>query len=651
MCGIAGFIGVDAPEKASAMTRALAHRGPDDEGVWTSPTFPLSLGNRRLQIVDLSPAGHQPMLSADRRLALTFNGEIYNDADLRAELEQHGHSFRSQTDTEVVLHAFAEWGSAALSRIRGMFAFALWDEAERTLLIARDRLGVKPLYYAVSGGAFAFASEIRSLLTSKLIAPELDPASLESYLRLLWVPEPRTLFRRVRKLEPGTYLQWRDEQAKVVRYWDVPKPCGGTPSAEEFRETLSAAVARQLRSDVPVGAFLSGGVDSTAIVAMCQRAASRQLRTYSIGFRTKDRAAEGAYDDLAYARIAAKKFGTEHLEIILEPDVASILPRVVRHLEDPIADPAAINCLLISEAARSSSTVLLAGTGGDELFGGYRKYATAMLLSGYRILPGPLRELVLEPLVRRLPVRIGGRGIRAFRFAKKLVRYAGDPLLDRFIGYSSYYDSPELSELLGKDLGAVDPYRGVWPLVEAWNSRGTDDVIDRMTYVDLKYYLPGLNLAYMDKASMAASVEVRVPLLDEALIDLASRIPGNRKVRGTRTKVAFREALRDVVPAEILSRPKAPFAVPIRSWLAGDLAEYVQDVLNPSRVRARGLLDPNVVQALVREHHTGREDHSLRIWALLTLELWMQEFCDNPAYAGSSIPSREIALAPSVVAT
>ncbi|MGE5178761.1 MAG: asparagine synthase (glutamine-hydrolyzing) [Bacteroidota bacterium] len=632
MCGIAGYAGPRPVERVSTMTRMLAHRGPDDEGVWRSRSADLALGNRRLQILDLSAAGHQPMVSDDGRFALTFNGELYNHTALRADLERRGHAFHSTSDTEVLLHALMEWDKGALQKIQGMFAFAFWDEADATLLVARDRFGIKPLYYVTRGPSLALSSEILSLLSAGLVEPALDLEALESYLRLLWVPEPGTLFRHIRKLEPGTYLEWSTGESTIGRYWDIPLPeTDHPPTAEDLQETIRASVARQLRSDVPVGAFLSGGLDSTAIVAMCRAAGMDRIRTYSIGFRNQDRTTEGAYDDLAYARIAAKAFQTEHEEIVLEPNVASLLPRVVRHLEDPVADPAAINCLLICEAARTTSTAMLAGTGGDELFGGYRKYASATLTSGYRFVPRPIRDYVLAPLIRGLPVRVGSRGIRSFRYFKKLMRYAGDSLFERFLGYSSYYDSAELVRLLGRDpSGNSDPYRGVHALRQAWESRDTDDPIDRMTYVDLKYYLPGLNLAYMDKASMAESVEVRVPLLDEMLVESASRMPGRLKVSGTRTKVLFREALRDVVPAEILSRPKAPFSVPIRSWLAGDLSGYVHDLLGPSRIRGRGLVDPGMVNGLLAEHESGKEDHSLRIWALLTLEEWMREFCDNP---------------------
>ena len=619
------------------MTRLLAHRGPDDEGLWVSTRHPSAFGNRRLKILDLSPLGHQPMVSRDGRWVLTFNGEIYNYVELRRELEVEGRVFRSQSDTEVLLHVLMTWGAAGLARLNGIFGFGLWDEDKGRLLLGRDRLGVKPVYFASRGESFCFASEIKSILGSGLVEPEINPGSLESYLRLLWVPEPGTLFAGIRKLDPGATLVWDGVRATIQRYWDLPSPEGAMPmeeAAERVVGTLEAAVRRQLRSDVPVGAFLSGGIDSTAIVGLAARMNLKDVRTYTIRFRAEDRVEEGAIDDSRYSRLIADWAGVRHEEIVIAPDVVGLLPKIVRHLEDPIADPAALNTLLICEAARSSSTVLLSGTGGDELFGGYRKYPATMFAARYQSLPRLFREGVIGPLAQRLPVVIGGFGLRGVRFAKKFLRYADHDAFDRFLGYSTYYDGAELEELLGGDPNRnVDPYIGLHPLKAAWDSRASDDLISRMLYLDLKYYLSGLGLAYMDKASMAASVEVRVPLLDDEVVDLVSRLPGELKVQGMATKVVLRQALQGKIPDAVLNRRKAPFAAPVRSWLRGPLASMVGEYLHPSQTLVRGLLNPAVVHKLIREHNRGVEDHSLRLWALLTLEVWLQEFFDtNAAY-------------------
>lgn len=380
-----------------------------------------------------------------------------------------------------------------------------------------------------------------------------------------------------------------------------------------------------------MGAFLSGGLDSTAVAALAVAARTRDVRSYTIGFTSADLREEGALDDLGYARIAAQRLGLRHEEIILAPKVVDLLPKMVRHLEDPVADPAAINCYLICQAARQTSTVLLSGTGADELFGGYYKYVGTNLGEMYHRLNGPLGRNIVEPLARRLPITLGGSGIRSFRRAKRFLRHAGLPAFDRFAGFSCYYDAEELYELLGADPSDArdDYYVGIEPLKEAWDQRSSGDLVGRMTYVDLKLYLPGLGLAYMDKASMAASVEVRVPLLDDDVVEYAARLPGRAKVQGTRTKVALRAAMNGIVPTEIINRPKAPFAAPVRSWLRRDLAPLIEELLSERRLADRGLLSPTVVHRLIRDHRRGIEDYSLQIWAFLTLEIWIQEFIDN----------------------
>lgn len=637
MCGIAGFYGPDAPARARWMTRQLVHRGPDDEGVWSSTSKPFALGNRRLKIIDLSPLGHQPMRSPNGRWVLTYNGEIYNYLELRSELSSAGYSFRSQTDTEVLLAALITWGMAALDRLNGVFAFGLWDEEEGRLILARDRLGVKPLYYAIDGNQLSFGSEVSAILASGLVEPKIDQDALLGFLRLLWVPEPKTLFSRILKLQPGHTLAWNGTQARIARYWDVPiaeshEARDVAAISEELTAALKSAVHRQLRADVPVGIFLSGGLDSTAILHLAAESGGRSLRAYSVGLSPTSRSEEGALDDVQYARIAARAYGIPHQEIVLSPNVTELLPKMVRHLEDPVADPAAINCYLICKAARETSTVLLSGTGADELFGGYRKYAAAWLGSRYRQLPAMLRRAILEPLSRGLPVALGNTGLRQVRMAKKFLRFAGASEFDRFLGYSSYYEAGELAALLMGEPGrGADPHLGADALSQAWGQRNSDQVIDRMTYVDLKYYLPGLGLAYMDKASMAASVEVRVPLIDDALVDMVARLPDKFKVRGLHTKVILRACMRGRIPDVILNRPKAPFSAPIRSWLRRDLAGMVKEYLDSGQVKARGFLDHRVVHRIIDEHRRGREDHSLRIWALLTLEVWSQEFIDGRA--------------------
>jgi asparagine synthase (glutamine-hydrolysing) len=573
------------------------------------------------------------MTSDDGRWALTFNGEIYNHPALRDELAARGWRFRSQTDTETVLASLIEWGAEALLRIQGMFALAFWDDEERRLLLARDRLGIKPLYYARGKNGFAFASEIKAILGSGVVSPALDRSQLVSYMRLLWVPEPGTLFEGIHKLPPATYLTLQSGREEIVSYWEIPTPDPDPSSlpvaAARLRDALEGAVERQLRADVPVGAFLSGGLDSTALVMMAARNPAREIRTYSIGFSPSDLRRDGAADELRYARLAADAAGTTHQEMILSSDIGGLLRRVVRMLEDPVADPAAINAFLLCEAARPTSTVLLSGTGGDEVFGGYRKYLGTLLGERYRSTPSAARA-IFEPAVRALPLRVGGVGLRPVRFLKKLMEHAAKPTLQRFLGYSTYFTPTELGGLIeAPAVPLSDELAGLTALRDAWDARGTDDLVDRMTYLDLKFYLPGLGLAYMDKASMGASVEVRVPLLDETVVESVARLPGAYKIAGMQSKVVFREAVRDLVPREILRRPKAPFFAPVGTWLREGLHSLCAELLDERRVRGRGILRPSGVQRLLREHATGQSDHGLRIWALLTLELWMQEFVDG----------------------
>ena len=650
MCGITGGLGEGIAPEVGWMTRLLSHRGPDDEGVWISRRFPVSLGNRRLKILDLSSSGHQPMSSDNGRWTLTFNGEIYNHPTLRSDLESRGWRFRSQTDTETVLASLVTWGPNALRRIQGMFALALWDDEERRLLLARDRLGIKPLYYARSKAGFAFASEIKAILGSGVVSPALDQRALVSYLRLLWIPEPGTLFEGIQKLPPASYLTLQAGREEVVSYWEIPtpdpEPATLPEAAARLRDALEHAVARQLRADVPVGAFLSGGLDSTALVMLAAGDPAREIRTYSIGFAPSDLRRDGAADELRYARLAAQAAGTKHEEIVLSSDVGGLLRRVVRMLEDPVADPAAINAFLLCEAARPTSTVLLSGTGGDEVFGGYRKYLGTMLGERYRSLPRAARG-ILEPAVRSLPLRVGATGLRPIRFLKKLMEHAAKPTLSRFLGFSTYFTAGELATLIeAPAVPLTDEFAGLTALRDAWDARGTDDLVDRMTYLDLKFYLPGLGLAYMDKASMGASVEVRVPLLDEAVVDLAMRLPAAYKIAGTKSKIVFRESVRDFVPREILRRPKAPFFAPVGTWLRDGLQSLCAELLDGRMVRARGILREEGVAKLLREHASGRSDHGLRIWALLTLELWMQEFVDGARQF--SPPKRETADAVSI---
>jgi asparagine synthase (glutamine-hydrolysing) len=537
-----------------------------------------------------------------------------------------------------VLHLYAREGARSLTRLNGMFALAIWDRERQELFLARDQFGVKPLYYVQHRQGLAFASEAKAVLRAPGCPREMDPAALHQFLTFLWVPEPATIFRGVFKLPAGHYALYRGGQLTVHQYWDLRYPDATTAAAGGDEEVLAAqtrvrfdaAVKRQMLSDVPVGAFLSAGLDSSSIVAAMASSGTRPLRTYTISFPPSHAVGETTLDDTAVAARTAAHFGCEHTDIRVEPDVVDLLPRLVWHLDEPIADPAIITAYLVSRAARETSTVLLSGVGGDELFAGYRKHVAHFVAAHYRRLPGPVRRTVEEaalalPSLRGTPLK------GHVRLLKKMARSASLPPLDRFLTDSTY-----ISESLKRDLyeddvaGAVegiDP----WRTHRQWAARVEDaDPLDQMLYLDAKTFMVSLNLAYNDKMSMASSIEVRVPFLDVPFAEWVAReVPPHLKLRGTTTKYLLRKAMAPVLPPEVLRQKKAGFGAPIDYWLAGDLREMVDDLLSVEAVRRRGLFKPAVVRRLIEEHRRGAHDWSFQVWQLLTLELWHRTFIDR----------------------
>lgn len=634
MCGIFGCVG--GPRDRSQVDRAvarLAHRGPDDSGVerleGEADGREVWLGFRRLAILDLTERGHQPMTDATGRLWVVFNGEIYNFRDLRRELEGRGHRFRSETDTEVILYAYREWGVAALDRFVGMFAFGLWDGDQRQLLLARDRLGIKPLYYHHAGGQLAFASEVKALLALPEVERRLDPRATAAFFDLLWVPDPDTLLDGVRKLEPGTYAIYRDGRLETRRYWDVP--VGAQPAVAEgeavdrLDELLQEAVGSRLVSDVPLGAFLSGGVDSSLIVALMRREGRRGIMTQTVFWPESTARYDIEVSDRDYARAVRDSFGDlDYHEIEIQPDVIDLLPRLVWHLDDPVADPAALSTWLICRAARERATVMLAGMGAEDLFGGYGRHRAALLAERYRMVPRVVRRGFIEPVVEALPAARPGALMATFRNAKKFVRSAGLDFEDRYLGYRTYYSPEELNGLVrsGAD-GALDRHRQILE-----TTRGLDP-LTRMIHLDLRTFLPNLNLAYTDLASMAASVEVRVPLLDHRVVEYVMGLPPELKIRGRTQKYVLKRLAERYLPRHIVYRRKAGFAGPVRGWVHNELRPMIGDLLSPDRIRRRGVLDPDLVWRVVEDTWSGREDNGLRIWAFLTFELWATTFLDG----------------------
>ncbi len=626
VCGIAGcFQQVDGDEIVQRMSERLAHRGPDDSGTFRFREGQLScqLAHRRLSIIDLGPGGHQP-LSRDG-VTITYNGELYNYRALRSELAAQGVAFETASDTEVVLEAWRRWGAGALPRFRGMFAFAIFDERAGRLFLARDPLGIKPLHYLPRKDGVIFASELKSIVHA-VGGLEADPAALMASLLYYWVPPGRCALRRVVKLPPGSWAEFRPDGTHLVRsYWslvDVAADAAAGPRAD-LQAVIEESVAAHLVADVPVSSFLSGGLDSSLVTVLAQRE-NPSLEAYTITFRQEDARVEAMPDDALFARRVAERHGIRLHEIEASPDIARLLPRIVDILDEPVGDPAAINTLLMCEAARDAGAkVVLSGMGADELFGGYRKHLACLLAARYRRLPHAARRAT-RAAMDALPVVVAGRGLRHVRWAKRFLDFAERPEAASFRRSYTLYDPPDLMALVSPQLAehldeVLDEHDAVY-LDTAFR-----DPIDRMTLADARLFLPGLNLAYTDRASMAASVEVRVPFVDPAVAAAAFSLPPSTKVSGLTTKVALKEAAAAWLPPDVVRRPKASFSAPLRAWISRDLRDLVDTDLLRGQLVSCGMLQRAPLERLVDEDRRGRADHAKQIWQLLTLEMWCRQ--------------------------
>lgn len=624
MCGVAGaYQQPDGKVLVTAMVDRMTHRGPDAGGVveHVRPDTAVVLGHRRLSIIDLSSAADQPF--ARHGLTLTYNGELYNYRDLRRELQGLGVRFATESDTEVVLEAWRAWGTASLRRFRGMYAFALLDEATGRLTLARDPLGIKPLYVMPRGDGILFASELKALVTA--VGPELtiDPAALVASTLYYWLPQEVDAVRGVHRHPAGTWASYdRDGSVARGRFWDTAaeaaRAAGGEPA--DVREVVAESVQAHLVSDAPVASFLSGGLDSSIVTALAHRS-DPSIEAYTITFRPEDQRLESMPDDARWARRLADHLGIRLHEIEIHPDVVDLLPRMVDILDEPIGDPAAINTLLMCDAARAGGVkVLLSGMGADELFGGYRKHLAMLVSQRYRRLPGVVRSGV-GPAVRALPVAVGGRGLRTVRWAQRFLTFAELPEQEAFRRSYTLHDPDDLADLLDPALAGqvdtvLDRHR------EVYDDNDLDDVVSRMCLADTRMFMPGLNLTYTDRASMAASTEVRVPFVDPAVVSAAFSLPGTEKIRGRQQKAALKDAARAWLPDEIVDRPKASFGAPLRAWVTNDLRELVDDVLLRGELVGSGVLRTAPLQRLVDDQRSGRRDQAKQVWQLLTLELW-----------------------------
>jgi asparagine synthase (glutamine-hydrolysing) len=624
MCGIAGcYQQADGHKLTDIMTERIAHRGPDATGIWSHEDERVSvhLGHRRLSIIDLSAAADQPLSKGG--LTLVYNGELYNYKELRTELAGRGVRFVTTSDTEVVLEAWRHWGPAALRRFRGMFAFALADEATGDLVLARDPLGIKPLYYLPRGPGVLFASELKALVTA--VGPELsiEPGAMVASMLYYWVPEQFCAIAEVRKLPAGSWARFRpDGQMQLEHYWqvaEVAREAAEGPAAD-LGPVIEESVAAHLVADVPVSSFLSGGLDSSIVTVLAHRAA-QEIDAYTITFRPEDQRLEAMPDDAIYARKVAAQFGVKLHEIEIAPDIVDLLPRMVDVLDEPIGDPAAINTLLMCQAARERGVkVILSGMGADELFGGYRKHLACLMASRYGRLPGVPRAGV-RFAVDRMPVSVGGRGLRYARWAKRFLTFAELPEEPRFRRSYTLYDPDELAGLVSPDI-AGHVGQVIESHADIYRDNSLDDEVNRMCLADSRLFLAGLNLAYTDRASMAASVEVRVPFVDPVVARAAFSIKGSDKIRNRQGKLALKQAAEQWLPREIVYRPKASFSAPLRAWVRNDLREVINDVLVGGELTGSGMIRADVLRRLIADEQAGREDRAKQIWQLLTLELW-----------------------------
>jgi asparagine synthase (glutamine-hydrolysing) len=652
VCGIAGIVAADRlladdRERVTRMRDIIAHRGPDDAGIFADDRA--VLGHRRLSIVDLA-AGHQPLANENDTIWIVFNGEIYNHQAVRSELESAGHTYKTRSDTETILHAYEQWGDRSVEHLRGMFAFAIWDAPRRRLLLARDRLGVKPLYWAMAGDRLIFGSEIKAILESGLVRAQANEGALPELLGTRYLSGTETLFKGIHCLQPGHTLVFEKGAVSIQRYWDIP---AGQPSDElsrlsdaevvrRFRDLLEEAVRVRLMADVPLGMFLSGGLDSSAIAALMSKLIDRPLQTFSVAFKQR------AFSELDYARQVATAIKADAHEIVIDDqDFFGALPRLIWHEDEPIAHPSSIPLYFVSALARDHVKVVLTGEGSDELLAGYGKYPRALAnwraAGAYAAVPAPLRRWVAESVVPKLPGQVGRYATRSFL---AMPRTPEAMFFDNFAAIGLRRQGSLLSPAFAAQATPERAYGPSRAFFDAPNGHST--TLDRLLYADMKTYLVEL-LMKQDQMSMAASIESRVPFLDHRLVEFAAGLPTRMKLRGLTTKWILREAVRGILPPEILTRKKMGFPVPFGLWMRGPWQGVARDVLLDSRSRQRGIIEPPAVERLIAAHAAGVADGADAIWSLLNLELWYRTHIDGEGVQTLpgkplTIPSADIAL-------
>ncbi len=628
MCGITGFINANgtAVDRSilERMNHAIIHRGPDEDGFYVGGHVGLAM--RRLSIIDLA-SGQQPIYNADRTKAIVFNGEIYNYQALRDDLEKRGAKFYTKSDTEVVIHLYDEYGEDCLRHLRGMFALAIWDERKKTLFLARDRVGKKPILYShQTNGDLVFGSEFQAVLQHPSVSREVDLAAIDSYMSYLCVPAPQTAFKQIRKLEPGHWLKWKAGKIETKRYWqpDFSKKIKITEeeAIEETTRILRESTKLRMISEVPLGAFLSGGVDSSAVVALMAQESSTPVKTFSIGFEEED------FSELKYAKRVAEHVGAEYHEFIVRPNALDVIPTLVEHYGEPYADSSAIPTYYVAKETRKHVTVALNGDGGDESFAGYERYAAMRIAEAYHRVPKALRKILIEAPVNLLPTSELKRS--RFRDAKRFLQAANLPRTERYFRWMSTFNRDAKRDLYTKDFEASVAGQNASHFLDDWfataNGTGT---LDATLLTDQMTYLPNDLLVKVDIASMANSLEARSPFLDHNLIEFAASLPEQMKMSRFETKSLLKKATARLVPREVVYRKKMGFGVPVGRWFRGEMKDFVRSVLLSEKSLKRGVVRPEMIERYVDEHTTGGRDHSFQIWTLLMLELWFQRFIDQ----------------------
>jgi asparagine synthase (glutamine-hydrolysing) len=638
MCGICGVTyfnteRIVTEHEVKRMCDVIAHRGPDEAGYLAKRNW--GIGMRRLSIIDLA-TGQQPLSNEDGSVWIVFNGEIYNYLEVRAEIEKKGHRFQTKSDTETIVHAYEEYGEDCPKKLNGMFAFAILDLRKQSLFMARDRLGIKPMYYYYDASKFVFASELKAILQIQDIPRNVELQALDMFLTFEYIPAPYTIFQNIAKLPPGHSLRVQDGKISIRKYWDLKfaeREIKESEICEQLVALLQDAVKIRLMSEVPLGAFLSGGIDSSSVVALMSRVMDRPVKTFSIGFK------ESSYNELNYARLIAKHYKTEHQEFIIEPNALELTEKLVGHLDEPFGDFSIFPTYLVSKMARQYVTVALSGDGGDELFAGYDTYIANKFARRYNYLPGVFRNHLVEPMLNRIPPTEKKKGL--INRAKRFVEGARLPDNLEHTRWMIFLQELEKSRLYTSETRDEISYPETYEFIRKYfRQANTDDDLNRQLYVDIKTYLVDDILVKVDRMTMATSLEGRVPFLDYRFVEFTATLPSRLKMKGNDTKYILKKAMKNILPPEILTRGKEGFSIPIKNWLRTDLKSLMLDILHPDRIRQQGFFDPNYVQQLTDEHLAGKENHSHRLWALMVFGIWQDIYLNHqPVVVENIIPT------------